>query len=81
MYATRTRARLLPGADNPLGERDFDVALYGISLELRPVIEDHGTQHELRLVRFPRRHEPAEYAYDHERRPAEGPARPIFARP
>ncbi len=81
MYATRTRARLLPGVDNPLGERDFDVTLNGISLELRPVIEDDGSQHELRLVRFPRRREPAVYAYDHERRPAEGPAYPMFARP
>ena len=81
MYATRTRTRLLPGADNPLGERDFEVALYGMSLELRPVIEDHGAQHELRLVQFPRRQEPAVYAYDHERRPTETPPLAMFARP
>ena len=81
MDARRTRAKLLPSADNPLGERDFDVAVDGISLELRPVIEDRGSVHELRLVRFPRPHEPAAYAYDHERSPADRPPMLMFARP
>lgn len=81
MYARRTRAKLVASADNPLGEREFDVAVDGISLELRPVIEDHGRVHELRLVRFPRMREPAVYAYDHERGPADRPMLTMFARP
>ncbi len=81
MYARRTRAQLLPGAENPLGEREITVAVHGISLETRPVIEADGTQHELRLVRFPGIDAPAAYAYDHELRPADRQLLPVFERP
>ena len=81
MYERRTRAHLLPSPDNPLGERDFEVAMAGMSLELRPVIEERGRAHELRLVRFPRLREPAVYAYDHECRPSDLPGLTVFARP
>ena len=45
MYATRTRALLLPVAHNPRGGRDCDGGPYGMILELRPPIEAHGAQH------------------------------------
>lgn len=64
MEARTSTARLRHGPENPLGEREVEVAVTGEGVDLRPVVEVDGTSHELRLVSFADGERMPEYVYE-----------------
>jgi hypothetical protein len=64
MEARTSTARLLHGPENPLGEREIEVAASDDGVDLRPVVDVDGTRHELRLVSFADGEGMPEYVYE-----------------